>query len=115
MIKIYIISSKYVAYFTQEVTSKLQFTYNSTVSEPLIINLVGEGYLPELEMLEPPVDLTNHGLINFNPILIGSDATKSIMFRNCGKISCSVIVEVVNDEDRIFNLKVNHNGKNEIK
>ncbi|GJQ69846.1 hypothetical protein Trydic_g22394 [Trypoxylus dichotomus] len=77
----------------------------STPDNQFIITITGEGYVPDITIIEPqldPVD-SSYNLV-FPPLQIGERAEKVVIFENTCVISCKVIIELWNATGQLLRL-----------
>lgn len=88
--------------------ANLEITYDVPQQQPhnfLKLTIVGEGYVPEVVMIEPKLDTyLNCYNLTFNPVLVNACNCKTITFQNVGKMACKVILEIREDDDDVFGL-----------
>lgn len=72
----------------------------------LSIKLCGESSVPEVIMLEPALDKrTGKSKVNFGRCLIEEKASRSLSFKNVGKISARIIVRILDDNEMIYRIR----------
>lgn len=86
----------------------LEITYDVPQNQKqkfLKILITGEGYVPEVVVLDPLLDpYFNTYSVLFNPVLVNDYACKAISFQNVGLMKCKVILEVDSDVEDVFAL-----------
>ncbi|RZF34958.1 hypothetical protein LSTR_LSTR010050, partial [Laodelphax striatellus] len=78
----------------------------TTGKEVLKIKLVGEGVLPQLEIVKPLNALKSHVIISFEPTLLSYSTVKGFTLRNAGKIRCKVVIEELDSECKVFHWRM---------
>lgn len=100
------ISFKPVAIESYE--TNLEITYDVPPQQQrkqLKIKIIGEGYVPEVILIEPKLDAyLNSYNFTFNPVLIKDCDCKTITFQNVGILTCKVIIEIRGDKEEAFSL-----------
>lgn len=77
----------------------------SQAKKNVAIEITGEGYVPEVVLLEPIFDDdSNEFRLQFDPIMVDTSSKRLLSFQNIGVIPCKVILEVRGDFQDVFAL-----------
>lgn len=90
----------------EEYNGAVEFTYDVPAGQQkktMKVFLGGEGYVPEIKILEPKLDMyLGKYKLAFNPLLLKDFACKNVSFQNVGIMTCKVIVEIRDKEGAFF-------------
>ncbi|XP_039285281.1 hydrocephalus-inducing protein [Nilaparvata lugens] len=78
----------------------------TTGKEVLRIKLIGEGVLPQLEIVKPLSASKNNVIIPFEPTLLSYSTVKAFTLRNVGKIRCKIVIEELDCESKVFHWRM---------
>lgn len=98
----------------------LKISYSSCNNHVLLVNLTGNGCVPEIVLIEPKFDeKLNTYYVRFTPAIfvVSEDSkkifcaeTKKIIIKNIGVLPCKVIAEICNDTYNVLSIVNNNTG-----
>lgn len=88
-----------------ECTLKICDPNSATASNgEFTIAVTGEGYIPEIAILEPKPNPDESYSLIFPPLLVGEILERTVIFENIGVIPCKVIAEICFDHKQTLSL-----------
>ncbi|KAK0162784.1 hypothetical protein PV327_006530 [Microctonus hyperodae] len=75
-------------------------------TDKLSINLIGEGCVAEIILIEPEIFCKRgHAILEYGKCFVGKTSIKNICFKNIGKIRTTITTEIIEDTECLYELK----------
>lgn len=74
--------------------------------EKLSIKLMGQGYVPEVTIVEPPHGKRERSILDYGRVIIDDSKRKRFTLKNVGVIPAQVIVEIHENPNSVFILHI---------
>ncbi|KAK0159232.1 hypothetical protein PV328_010140 [Microctonus aethiopoides] len=76
-------------------------------TDKLSIKLFGEGCIAEIVLIEPEIFCKRgHAILKYGKCLVGETSYKNICFKNIGKIRTTITIEIIEDTECLYELKI---------